>query len=164
MTPKIYKNPNLKPLDRSKVKLLVIHCVANKCTREFKPENLIACGIAKFGQPSYHYYIRYTGEIVPILPENVRGAHARRYNSCSLGIVYEGGLDANGKADDTRTEAQKKAMEALLKDLTEEYPDARIVGHCELPYVTKSCPNFIPSKEYASLQPENRNTSISINK
>ena len=117
-----------------------------------------------FGQPSYHYYIRYTGEIVPILPENVRGAHARRYNSCSLGIVYEGGLDANGKADDTRTEAQKKAMEALLKDLTEEYPDARIVGHCELPYVTKSCPNFIPSKEYSSLQPENRNTSISINK
>lgn len=160
----MYKNPNLKPLDRSKVKLLVIHCVANKCTREFKPENLIACGIAKFGQPSYHYYIRYTGEIVPILPENVRGAHARRYNSCSLGIVYEGGLNANGKADDTRTEAQKKAMEALLKDLTEEYPDARIVGHCELPYVTKSCPNFIPSKEYSSLQPENRNTSISINK
>ena len=147
----MYKNPNLKPLDRSKVKLLVIHCVANKCTREFKPEDLIACGIAKFGQPSYHYYIRYTGEIVPILPENVRGAHARRYNSCSLGIVYEGGLDANGKADDTRTEAQKKAMEALLKDLTEEYPDARIVGHCELPYVTKSCPNFIPSKEYSQL-------------
>ena len=164
MTSKMYKNPNLKPLDRSKVKLLVIHCVANKCTREFKPEDLIACGIAKFGQPSYHYYIRYTGEIVPILPENVRGAHARRYNSCSLGIVYEGGLNANGKADDTRTEAQKKAMEALLKDLTEEYPDARIVGHCELPYVTKSCPNFIPSKEYSSLQPENRNTSISINK
>lgn len=156
----MYKNPNLKPLAHDAVKLLIIHTVANKCTRPFEPENLIATGVAKYGQPSYHYYVRYDGEIIPILPENVRGAHARKYNHCSLGIVYEGGLDANGKAADTRTEAQKRAMFELLNDLTEEYPDAHILGHCELPGVAKTCPNFLASKEYASLQPQNRNCSL----
>ena len=146
----------MKELKHDAVRLLIIHCSATYCNRPFSVENLIACGEAKYGQCSYHYYIRRNGTIVPILPENVRGAHARHYNSCSLGICYEGGLDEKGRSDDTRTEAQKAAMFALLKDLTNEYPDAQIVGHCELPHVAKACPCFIPSVYYASLQPSNR--------
>lgn len=143
-----------KSLKRQDVKLLIIHCSATQVTRPFSVESLIATGNARFGQPSYHYYIRLDGEVVPILPENIRGAHARNYNRCSLGICYEGGLDAKGRADDTRTEAQKKAMLDLLKDLTAEYPEARIIGHCELPHVAKTCPNFLASVYYASLQPK----------
>ena len=143
-----------KSLKRQDVKLLIIHCSATQVTRPFSVESLIATGTGRFGQPSYHYYIRMDGEVVPILPENIRGAHARNYNRCSLGICYEGGIDANGKKADTRTEAQKKAMLDLLKDLTVEYPEARIIGHCELPHVTKTCPNFIASAYYASLQPK----------
>jgi N-acetyl-anhydromuramyl-L-alanine amidase AmpD len=45
-------------------------------------------------------------------------------------------------------------MFALLKELTAEYPDARIMGHSELPHVAKSCPCFSASTYYASLQPE----------
>ena len=70
--------------------------------------------------------------------------------------MYEGGLDEKGQAADTRTEAQKQSLYELLKDLTRDYPEARILGHCELPRVAKSCPNYLPSKEYADLQPENR--------
>ena len=143
-----------KELKHSAVKLLVIHCSATRCNKPFSVDNLIATGMARFGQPSYHYYIRRNGNIVPILPENVRGAHARHYNSCSLGICYEGGLDEKGRAVDTRTEAQKASMFALLKDLTAEYPDARIIGHNELPHVVKACPCFMASTYYASLQPE----------
>ena len=124
----MYKNPNIKPLAHDAVKLLIIHCVANKCTRPFETKTLINCGVAKYGQPSYHYYVRRSGEIIAILPENARGAHAKHYNSCSLGIVYEGGVNERGKADNTRTEAQKNAMFELLKDLTEEYPEAHILG------------------------------------
>lgn len=149
-------NQKLKPLKHDAVKLLIIHCSATRSDRPFSVESLIATGNARFGQPSYHYYIRRNGAIVPILPENVRGAHARMYNSCSLGICYEGGLDASGHPADTRTEAQKAAMFALLKELTAEYPEARIIGHCELPHVAKACPCFIPSTYYASLQPSNR--------
>ena len=150
----------MKELKHSSVKLLIVHCVANKCNRPFSVENLIACGVAKYGQCSYHYYVRRNGDIIPLLPENVQGVHARHYNCCSLGIVYEGGLDENGKAADTRTEAQKHALFELLKDLTEEYPNARILGHCELPRVAKTCPNYLASKEYACLQPQNRHTSL----
>ena len=144
----------MKPL--KSVKLIVIHCVANPCNVPFSVENLIACGKAKYGQCSYHYYVRYDGSVIPLLPETVQGVHARHYNYCSLGIVYEGGLDEFGHPADTRTEAQKHSLYELLKELTAEYPDARIVGHCELPHVAKACPCYTPSTEYASLQPEHR--------
>lgn len=151
----------MKPL--KSVKLIVIHCVANPCNKPFSVENLIACGKAKYGQCSYHYYVRYDGSVIPLLPESVQGVHARHYNHCSLGIVYEGGLNAKGVAEDTRTEAQKHSLYELLKELTAEYPDARIVGHCQLPGVAKACPCFPASIEYASLQPEHRAQCITFN-
>ena len=138
------------------VKLIIVHCTATKCNRPFSTENLIATGQARFGQVSYHYYIRRDGSIEALLPENVQGIHARHYNHCSLGIVYEGGLNEKGVADDTRTEAQKTSMRSLLEELTEAYPEAHIIGHCELPHVAKACPCFIASKAYADLQPQNR--------
>ena len=152
----------MKPLKYENVKLLIVHCVANKCNRPFDVENLKACGEAKYGQCSYHYYVRRNGDVIPMLSESVQGVHARHYNYCSLGIVYEGGLDENGKEADTRTEAQKHSLYELLKELTAEYPSARILGHCELPGVAKKCPCYLPSKEYAELQPENRSKCIPL--
>ena len=146
-------NKSLKPLKSSDVKMLIVHCTATKCNRPFSTENLIACGEAKYGQCSYHYYVRRNGDVIPLLPESVQGVHARHYNHCSLGIVYEGGLNERGIADDTRTEAQKHALYELLKNLHEDYPEARILGHCQLPHVAKDCPCFFPSQEYADLQP-----------
>ena len=55
---------------------------------------------------------------------------------------------------------QKEALFQLLKQLTQDYPEARIVGHCELPRVAKDCPCFPASKQYAMLQPENRHHSL----
>ena len=142
-----------KELKHSAVKLLIIHCSATRCDRPFSVENLIATGIARFGQPSYHYYIRRNGAIVPILPENVRGAHARHYNSCSLGICYEGGLNARGQPADTRTLAQKLAMVQLLEILHRKYPKALIVGHHDLNPL-KACPCIDNvAREYAELKP-----------
>ena len=59
-------------------------------------------------------------------------------------------------AADTRTDAQKHSLYELLKELTAEYPQARIMGHCELPGVAKKCPCYLPSKEYADLQPKDQ--------
>ena len=141
----------MKPLKF--VKYLVVHCVSNRCDRPFSVESLINCGKQKYGQVSYHYYVRYDGSVVPLLSESVQGIHVKGYNWCSLGIVYEGGLDENGHPADTRTEAQKHALYELLRALTADYPDARILGHCEFPRVAKRCPCYLPSMEYASLQP-----------
>ena len=146
----------MKSLNHDAVKLLIVHCSATRCDRPFSVESLIATGEALYHQVSYHYYIRMNGDIIPLLPESARGAHARHYNHCSIGICYEGGIDTKGNAADTRTEPQKHSMYELLKDLTKEYPDARIMGHCELPHVIKKCPGFKASEFYADLQPENR--------
>ena len=96
-------------------------------------------------------------------------------------------MDENGVAADTRTDAQKHSLYELLKDLTADYPQARILGHCELPkqrvpielvldwpsrdgsrrsqlpHVAKKCPCYLPSKEYADLQPEDRCKCVTLN-
>ena len=143
----------LKPLNHEDVRFLVVHCSATRCDRNFSVERLIETGMEKWGQPSYHYYVRRNGTIIPILSESVRGAHAVGYNYCSIGICYEGGYDANGDAADTRTELQKHALYELLKQLREDYPRARIIGHRELPGVHKACPCY-SMDEYAALQPK----------
>ena len=143
----------LIPLKPEDVKLIVIHCSATRSDRPYSVEDLNATGIAKWGQASYHWYVLRNGNIIPILPESVRGAHARGYNRCSIGICYEGGINTKGKNDDTRTPQQKAALYELLKSLHRDYPQARIIGHRELPNVRKDCPCFDASAEYADLQP-----------
>ena len=132
----------LKPLTQEDVRFLVVHWSATRCDRNFPVESLIKTGIERFGQPSYHWYVRRNGNLFPTLSESVRGAHAMGYNRCSIGICYEGGLDANGAAADTRTPQQKASLLELLKSLRRDYPKAKIIGHRELPGVHKDCPGF----------------------
>ena len=133
------------------INLIIIHCSATRCDRPFPVTSLIACHQVRFGFTGYHYYITRDGQVYQTRHENLPGAHAKHYNQHSIGICYEGGLTADGRPADTRTEAQKSTLWHLLKSLKTDYPDAQILGHCELPHVTKTCPNFLPSQEYATL-------------
>ena len=54
------------------------------------------------------------------------------------------------------TPEQKAALWFLLKDLKQSYPQAKICGHRDFPNVAKKCPCYLPSKEYAALQPRNQ--------
>ena len=100
----------------------------------------------------YHYVVRRDGQIEPGRPEWMVGAHCKNHNVHSLGICYEGGLNARGQPADTRTLAQKLAMLQLLEVLHRKYPKALIVGHHDL-NPQKDCPCFDAVKEYAELQP-----------
>jgi N-acetyl-anhydromuramyl-L-alanine amidase AmpD len=80
----------------------------------------------------------------------VKGHH---YNTHSIGVCYEGGLDARGQPADTRTTAQKLALRHLLEDLHRRYPRALIVGHRDLS-PDRKCPCFDAYHEYADLQPK----------
>lgn len=82
------------------------------------------------------------GQLYQTRDEEEVGMHARHYNAHSIGICYEGGLDEKGCAADTRTPAQRAALIALLRSLKTDYPDAEIMGHCELEGVHKDCPSF----------------------
>ncbi len=126
-----------------RIDLIVIHCTASRPDQHISMELLNqmhqtrgwkCCG--------YHYYITRDGQLYQGRPEEMVGAHARHYNAHSIGICYEGGLDQKGRPADTRTPAQKAALIALLRSLKIDYPDAEIVGHCELEGVHKACPCF----------------------
>ena len=132
-----------------RIDLIVIHCSATRCDQSFPMEALEACHRARgFRCCGYHYYITRDGQLYPGRPEEMVGAHARRYNKHSIGICYEGGLDPQGKPADTRTPAQKHALAALIRSLKVDYPEAEVVGHNELPWVKKACPCFDAIKEY----------------
>ena len=103
----------------------------------------------KFGI-GYHYVVRRNGEIEPGRPEWMVGAHCLHHNAHSIGVCYEGGLNARGQPADTRTEAQKKTLLSLLRALKVDYPDALIVGHHDLNPL-KACPCFDAAKEYKNL-------------
>lgn len=100
----------------------------------------------------YHYVIRRDGSIERGRPESMVGAHCLNHNQHSIGICYEGGLDANGKPADTRTPEQKASMRALLVKLKQSYPRALIMGHNV--FANKACPCFDAAKEYQDLQPK----------
>jgi hypothetical protein len=66
---------------------------------------------------------------------------AKGYNSVSRHVVYSGGLAKDGKTPkDTRTTAQKRAMEEYVKDFHKRFPRVRIIGHNEV--AAKACPSF----------------------
>lgn len=134
------------------ITLIIIHCSATRCDRSFPPEALEACHKARgFKTIGYHYYITRDGQLHICRPEWMVGAHARRYNAQSIGVCYEGGIDTDGQHADTRTPAQKHALEALLRSLRADYPTAEILGHRDLPWVQKDCPCFDARKEYAHI-------------
>ncbi|MEG0039639.1 N-acetylmuramoyl-L-alanine amidase [Bacteroides neonati] len=115
------------------IALIVIHCSATRADSDFSARDVdTAHRFRGFSSGGYHYYIRKSGEVEPMRPEDTPGAHARGYNAVSLGVCYEGGLDANGRPADTRTPHQRRALRTLVGELLQRYPDAQVLGHRDL--------------------------------
>lgn len=135
------------------VNLLVVHCTATRCNKDFPVSTLRASHKARgFADIGYHFYITRDGETHPCRPVHQIGAHATGWNDKSIGICYEGGLDENGRIADTRTYAQKCALLDLLRQLKTDYPGAEILGHYQLSEnVRKACPCFDAATEYSQL-------------
>ena len=134
------------------ITLIIIHCSA---TPEGKSLSAEACRqdhnrLRGFRDIGYHFYITRDGEIHPGRPLEKAGAHCRNHNAHSIGICYEGGLDAASFPADTRTLEQKASLLALLRELKRIFPRALIVGHHDL-NPTKACPCFDAEREYRGL-------------
>ena len=138
------------------ITLIVIHCSAVKPLQTSSAAQIdtwhrqrgFKLGIG------YHYVVRRNGEIEQGRPEWLAGAHCMNHNKYSIGVCYEGGLNARGQPADTRTPEQKAALRTLLADLHRRYPRAVIVGHHDL-NPQKACPCIESvTQEYADLQPK----------
>lgn len=135
-----------------RIDLIVIHCSATRCDRPFPLEAVIACHRARgFATVGYHYYVTRDGTVHAGRPLYQEGAHVTGYNRRSIGVCYEGGLDPCGQPADTRTDAQKETLLKLMQRLKTDYPHARIVGHRDLPNVSKDCPCFDAKDEYKEI-------------
>lgn len=134
------------------VRFLVIHCSATRSDRSYPVERLLRDHRARgFRTVGYHFYLRRDGTLTQHRRLLEVGAHARPYNRCSIGICYEGGLDPQGRPADTRTPVQRDRLRQLLSLLRELFPEARVVGHRDLPGATpKACPCFDVGAEVAN--------------
>lgn len=84
----------------------------------------------------YHFVIYSTGAIATGRHLEEIGAHAKGFNSKSIGICLLG--------TDKFYREQWDALRDNISLLTQKnhYPSARIVGHRDLPNVHKECPGF----------------------
>lgn len=116
-----------------RIDYLVLHCSATREGDSLSPEALEeAHRLRGFRCTGYHFYIRRDGTTVGTRPLKLVGAHVQGYNKHSIGICYEGGLDAAGRAADTRTSAQRSALRLLVSRLLRRFPNARVCGHRDL--------------------------------
>ncbi len=130
---------------------IIVHCSATREGADFHARDIDRWhkqrGYKKIG---YHYVVTLDGSIEGGRAENEIGAHCVGHNSNSIGVCYIGGLSADGKtAKDTRTDAQRKALEQLLRHLVKKYPQATINSHRD--FANKACPSFDATTEYAHL-------------
>lgn len=153
------------------ISLIVIHCSATKANQKVTVADIDRWHRArgyncKGIHIGYHYVIYRDGSIHPGRPEEMIGAHVKDHNAHSIGICYIGGLDEQGNACDTRTEAQKQSLRSLLTDLHQRFPKAIILGHRDLSpdlngdgkitpnEYLKQCPCLDAMLEYKDHQPD----------
>ena len=130
---------------------IIVHCTATPEGRDVSVETIRGWHVKERGWSDigYHWVIGLDGSINKGRDESIPGAHAKGYNSTSVGVVYVGGGDANMKAKDTRTEAQKESLHCLLQDLKGRCPNAEIIGHRDVS--SKECPSFDAKAEYKAI-------------
>lgn len=134
----------------AKLKYLVIHCTDTPAGREVSAADIrqwhtspVSKGGRGWKQVGYTDLIHLDGRVERLVSNNedanvdpweiTNGAAG--YNSVSRHIVYVG-----GKGGDTRTKAQREALEKYIKDFHRRFPDVKIIGHNEL--ANKACPSF----------------------
>ena len=147
-----------------KIERIFVHCTAS--SQKATVQSILAeFRKKKWRVPGYHWLIDKDGKITQRVDENIVANGVKGYNSTSVHIAYIGGIDKqHPHGIDTRTPDQKAALEILLTQLHQRYPNAEILGHrdispdkngngkvdpCER---IKNCPCFDAKIEYAHIQ------------
>lgn len=123
---------------------IILHCSATPEGKDYSVDTIRKWHLERgFSDIGYHYVIYRDGSINIGRDVNISGAHCTNHNSKSIGICYIGGLDSSGKkAKDTRTNAQKKSLVKLVKQLMGIYNLGASNIHCHNEYANKACPSF----------------------
>ena len=149
---------------------IIIHCSATKAGQDIRAKDIDLMHKQRgFSQIGYNFVIDLDGTVENGRSLSIDGAHCNTKgfsgissNKHSIGICYIGGLDVNGKAKDTRTDAQKNALRDLVAKLCKEYPIIELLGHRDtspdldgsgevepVEYI-KACPCFDVRSEFSN--------------
>ena len=114
------------------VQYIVLHCTA------IDPQNAIEtikqywmeepC----FRHPGYHYIIGRSGKIETLMLEQNFQREIKGFKNNSIHISYTGGMSASGDLITSRTKEQIEATITKLRELKDEYPNAIVIGQCDL--------------------------------
>lgn len=149
----------------AELQYLVLHCTATPEGREVTAADIrrwhtspVSKGGRGWKQVGYTDIIHLDGKVERLVNNNEDANvdpweitnGAKGYNSVSRHVVYAGGCARDGKTPkDTRTPAQRKAMEEYVKDFHRRFPEVRIIGHNEV--ASKACPSFDVQKWLTSI-------------
>lgn len=130
---------------------IIVHCSATPEGKDYTVSDIKKWHIQRgFNDVGYHYIVYLDGSVHGGRDEHKIGAHCTGHNNHSIGVCYIGGVAKDGKTPkDTRTDAQKKALLELLRELKGKYPEAKIYPHYK--FAAKACPSFNAEKEYKNI-------------
>ena len=122
-------------LKAKNIRYLVVHCADTPDDQPLDASDIHQMHLG-FGWNGigYHRVICRDGRIEHGRPDYWIGAHVKGFNEASLGVCLIGREDF--------TDAQFAALETVLRDWRDAYPDAEICGHHDFDYTDKTCPNF----------------------
>lgn len=146
VTPEVSSVFTQKPTHR-RIDEVIIHCTATPEGRDVSVDTIRGWHIGQgWKDIGYHWVVLLDGTVAPGRPESQVGSHVAGHNTGTLGVVYVGGVDANGNPKDTRTPTQRDALLAHVKALIERYPTIKkVTGHNQ--YAAKACPSFDVRKD-----------------
>lgn len=151
------------------IKYLVVHCTATPEGREVTKADIERWHLSPkpsgrgWSRVGYTDLIQLGGELVNLSPfnqDNIIQNHemtwgAKGINEVSRHVVYAGGCDKNMNPKDTRTIAQKEALEVYVKYMILRHPHIKIAGHYQ--FAAKACPSFEVPKWLKSIGINNKN-------
>lgn len=145
-----------------KIDWIIIHCTATRST--VKHQTILNGWRAKgWDKNGYHWLVDDNGLAARLQDDSIVSNGVFGYNNNSINLCYIGGIAADGKPKDTRTDAQKGTLETLVMEYRKLYPNAKIQGHRDFspdknkngviePFEwIKVCPCFDAKKEYSHI-------------
>ncbi len=122
---------------------IIVHCAATPPDLDVGVAEIKQWHLERgFADIGYHFVIRRDGRVENGRPLHIIGAHARPWNDRSVGICLVGGVGEAGEPENNFDAAQFSSLNDLLLRLIKKFPGVAIIGHRDVPGVTKRCPSF----------------------
>jgi len=138
-----------------KLEYLIVHCTASAYRADLTGADVerLHRNVFRWSRVGYRAVVRRNGIIDRLAPANLNCFvedeeitwGAGPINARAHHIVYVGGLGPDGTPADTRTAAQKAALEYVCRFYVEKVcPEIKIMGHNQVPgeFGRKACPSF----------------------